>query len=84
MSVRACGTSVATDRRIIDGASCFQQSSRVSIPPPPPNPAHRPAEGECVEVAFKGDDGSVDAWWEVICKCSTYMMWYAICNEDVT
>ena len=25
---------------------------------------HRPGEGDWVEVAFKGDDGAVDAWWE--------------------
>lgn len=43
------------------------EASRVSIPPPSPSadaPSERPNEGAWVEVAFQGDDGIIDSWWE--------------------
>jgi hypothetical protein len=53
-------------RYLREKMATWLETTRVSIPPLPPEPGapHRPREGEWVEVAFSGDDGCVDAWWE--------------------
>ena len=53
-------------RYLREKMATWVEASRVSVPPVPPSAdaPHRPAEGDWVEVAFKGDDGAVDGWWE--------------------
>lgn len=53
-------------RYLREKMATWVEACRVSIPPTRSAsvPPHRPAENEWVEVAFEGDDGAVDAWWE--------------------
>ena len=53
-------------RYLREKMATWVEASRVSVPPVPPstNAPYRPNEGDWVEVAFKGDDGVVDGWWE--------------------
>lgn len=53
-------------RYLREKMATWVEASRVSIPPelPSAKAPHRPNEGDLVEVAFKGDDGAVDGWWD--------------------
>jgi hypothetical protein len=53
-------------RYLREKMATWVEASRVSVPPVPPSTSapYRPNEGDWVEVAFKGDDGVVDGWWE--------------------
>lgn len=53
-------------RYLREKMATWVEASRVSVPPPQSAdaPSERPSEGAWVEVAFKGDDGVTEAWWE--------------------
>ena len=51
-------------RYLREKAATWVEAARVSIPPQRQDATYRPRDGEWVEVAFKGEDGCVDAWWE--------------------
>jgi hypothetical protein len=52
-------------RYLREKMATWVDSSRVSVPPVPPSAnAPHANEGDWVEVAYKGDDGVVDRWWE--------------------